>query len=321
MRFYLAPLEGITGYIFRNALRQYFGEGIDKYYTPFLTPHIKRAFSSKELNEISVENNKSLNLVPQILTGDSDDFTRLAGELRNIGYEEVNLNLGCPSKTVANKGRGAGALRDIDKLDDFLYRIYDAEVRQNGCSRISIKTRLGIENPEEFAAIFEIYKKYPIYELTIHPRVMKEVYSGIVHQDIFIDCLNNCDFNVCYNGDINSIDDYKKLMVDITDFTKSLPSNLTGVMIGRGLLKNPALVRELDGGESATNQEIYDFLLCLRSEYEKIFSGQTPLLFKLKEVWSYLQTRYPDKDKLCKKLLKSKSLQEYEVYVKQILEV
>lgn len=311
MKFYMAPMEGITGYIYRNALNRFFGDGIDKFYTPFLVPHIKREFSNKELNEISSENNKGINLVPQILTNNAEDFTRLSKKLRELGFEEVNLNLGCPSRTVVSKKRGSGALADIEELERFLDGIF-----AGGDSKISIKTRIGVETPDEFEKIIRLYNNYPIMELTIHPRITKQMYSGLPNRDIFNMAMEIYRKPVCYNGDIFSVSDYERFLIECDIMSTD---NVGAVMIGRGVLRNPSLIRELTGGSPATNEEIKAFLREMRENYGIEMSGQTPVLFKMKELWSNLQYSFPEKEKLCKKLLKTKSLAELDVLSNQIL--
>lgn len=110
MKIYLAPLEGITGWIFRSAVHECFG-GFDKYFVPFIRPNQMGHFSAREKKDILPEHNKGMRTVPQILTNRADDFLRTVEKLKDFGYEEVNLNLGCPSKTVVTKGRGAAGGR------------------------------------------------------------------------------------------------------------------------------------------------------------------------------------------------------------------
>lgn len=311
MKFYLAPLEGITGYIFRNAFNEFFGDGVNKYFTPFLMPHVKRAFSEKELSGICPENNEGINLVPQILTNSAEDFTRLKNEIRSLGYEEINLNLGCPSGTVTAKGRGAAMLSDVQALDRFLDGIF-----ADGDENISVKTRIGVSEPEEFRRILSVYIKYPIKELTIHPRVLEEMYRGKAHKDVFIDGCGQYDKPLCYNGDICSYEDYNALISELEN--AGVADKVGSVMIGRGALKNPSLIRELSGGQKATDSEMRAFFEKLKKDYLADFSGETPVLYKLKEIWGYVGTGYPDKEKLVKKLLKSKNISEYNTYVNAI---
>lgn len=323
MDLYVAPLEGITGYIFRNAYQAYFGAEAKQYYSPFLSLGTKIGIKDKERRDVLPANNENYKLIPQVMTISSEDFHKTKPILRDYGYEEININFGCPARTVTSGGRGSGALADLNKLDEFL-----GEIFKGGDKNISIKTRIGIKYTEEFASVMEIYNKYPIKELTIHPRVQKEQYKGVPHQDVFVEALRTAKMPVCYNGDINSVEDYVKLMKLIGENTDK---HISAIMIGRGLLMDPALIRKItaytknpasysEENFSASNREVKDFLCKLKSDYSAIYSGQLPVLFKLKEIWCYLgRGIYADEPKLLKKLLKSKTLDEYEVYMQQML--
>ncbi len=307
VKYYLAPMEGITGRIFRKAIHDHFGEGIDKYYSPFLVVHEKIAISNKELKDVLPENNVGMRLIPQILTNDAKGFIRTADHLTKLSYDEVNLNLGCPSKTVAGKGRGSGFLSDIKGLDEFLYRIYE------GCKcSISVKTRIGVSDPEEFEELISVYNKYPVKELIIHPRVRYEYYKGSPHRDIFFKYVEQSVNPVCYNGDVFSEKDIDQLMT-------GTGSRLDAVMIGRGMLKDPSLIRRLNGGDRYTEDEIKAFLNRLISDYKNELSGDKQVLMKLKELWSYLGQSYPDKEKVLKQLLKCTTLQELKILQEQII--
>lgn len=305
--YYMAPMEGITGYIYRNALRDHFGQGIIKYYTPFLVVHEKRAMSSKEINDILPEHNEGLYLVPQILADDADGFLRIEKRLKEFGYKEVNLNLGCPSKTVASKGRGSGFLGRIEALDEFLYRIYE-----NRVTDISIKTRIGVSLTEEIYELLEIFNKYPVKELTIHPRVRYEYYNGQAHRDIFFRAFPKSRNPVCYNGDVLSKE-------DIFELGAGSGNKLKAVMIGRGMLRDPSLIRSLSGGSSYSTDELRAFLARLLRDYSEVLSGDRPVLQKMKELWSYMQYSFPDKDKQIKSLLKCRSISEYRLLEMSVL--
>ena len=167
MKIYLAPLEGITGWIFRSAVHECFG-GFDKYFVPFIKPNQMGHFSAREKKDILPDHNRGMYTVPQILTNRAEDFLRTAKKLEEYGYSEVNLNLGCPSKTVVTKGRGSGFLAYPEQLERFLDEIFDK------CGiRISVKTRLGMDDPREFERLLTIYIRYPMEELIIHPRVQR----------------------------------------------------------------------------------------------------------------------------------------------------
>ena len=237
MKFYLAPLEGVTGYIYRNALEKYF-PGTDRYFTPFIVPDQKRTLRSKELRDVLPENNRVGTLVPQILTNDGDRFREAVQALGEYGYEEVNLNLGCPSGTVVSRRRGAGLLGVPDELDRFLDRIFsENEVR------ISIKTRIGMTSPDEAYRLIHIYNQYPLSELIIHPRTREEYYRGQPHREVFAKLLPLCRMPVCYNGNLLTARDYAA-------FREQFPT-VDRVMLGRGVIANPGLIRELCDGEHA----------------------------------------------------------------------
>lgn len=170
MQYEFAPLEGITGYIYRNAHHACF-PSMDRYYTPFITPKKGKSFTTREWNDIAAEHNQNIAVVPQILTNQAEGFCKVAGMLKEQGYEEVNLNLGCPSATVTAKKKGAGFLADPDALDAFLEEIF-----AHSPLKISIKTRIGVENPDEFERLLDIFSQYPIQKLIVHPRVLKEFY-------------------------------------------------------------------------------------------------------------------------------------------------
>ena len=204
-------------------------------------------------------------------------------------------------------------------MDQFLDEIF-----KDGDTNISIKTRIGIKYTEEFASVMEIYNKYPVKELTIHPRLLKEQYKGVPHHEIFLEALSIAKMPVCYNGDINTVEDYVNLMKLIGE---NSDKNISAVMIGRGVLKDPAIIRKISAytenkgvGLEASNEEVKDFLCRVQKDYSAIYSGQTPVLYKLKEIWCYLgRGIYAEEPKLVKGLLKSKSLAEYESYLQQIL--
>lgn len=319
MNFYLAPLEGITGYTYREVLDKYYGEGIDKYFTPFLTPHTKCSFNAKERNDILPEHNKGRNTVVQILTNSSEDFLRIARDLKEYGYNELNINLGCPSGTVASKGRGAGFLKNPQELDNFLSEIFESAT----CG-ISIKTRIGIDEPQEFYELLEIYNKYPLKELIIHPRLLKEYYKGIPHRDIFCYALKNSTNPLVYNGDIFSIADYNDLMTMIEQYDSLAKQRLKAVMLGRGVLKNPALINNIYKSEQDNTLQntdmgkVRDFHEALLQAYKENLSGDINVLYKMKEIWAYMTELFPNGEKAAKKIRKSKNLTEYYAAVNEI---
>ena len=297
MKFYFAPMEGITGYLFRRAHHELF-PSVDKYFTPFLVPHTSKVFNSREKNDILPEHNRGLFLVPQILTNQAKDFVRVAKELREYGYEEVNLNLGCPSKTVVTKKKGSGFLAFPEDIDRFL-----DEVFQTLDMKISVKTRIGKEDPKEFETLLNIYNQYPLEELMIHPRLQTDYYKNKPDWNVFGESLSNSKNPVCYNGDLFSKEDY-------VNFVEQFPT-CHKVMFGRGLLKNPGLVETIRDENCLTKEKLKRFHDRLVDDYEALKIGDRNVLFKMKELWFYMIELFEDHKKLEKKIKKAQSLSAY----------
>ena len=297
MKYYLAPLEGITGYIYRNTYEKYF-HNINKYFTPFIVPNKSRSFNTKELKDTLPENNKGMNIVPQILTNDSEGFSTLSGKLQQLGYNEVNLNLGCPAGTVVSKNRGSGFLAKREELDMFLDEIFKINNM-----KISIKTRIGKDNSEEFYELIKIYNKYPIEELIIHPRTQKDFYGNKPNLEVFKDALALSTNPVCYNGDIFTSNDNHKLI-------EAFPEVKT-IMIGRGILANPGLMNEIKSNNNIDKKILKDFHDELLNKYVELFKEDRNTLFKMKELWGYMIYIFSDNKKYAKKIKKSQKLSDY----------
>lgn len=306
MKYYFAPLEGLTTYIFRNLHNRYY-PGIDKYFTPFIVPAAKRNFRTREMNEILPEHNEGKNVVPQILTNSSEGFLKLAAELKKMGYTEVNLNLGCPSGTVVASGKGSGFLSEPDKLDEFLYEIFSkCEID------ISVKTRIGKTDNEEFIKLLEIYNKYSMSELIIHPRVREQFYKGMPDMASFEYALNNSTNTLCYNGDVVN----KKTN---GQFVAKYPE-IDRIMIGRGLISNPGLVEQIKSNTDIDYVKLKEFHGELLSIYQEHLFGDINVLNKLKEVWFYMIDLFPGCEKQFKKIKKSKHIEEYIKVVNEIFD-
>lgn len=377
MLYYAAPMEGITTYIYRRAHARFYG-GIDKYFTPFIAG---KKMTTRETRDVLPENNEGVVLVPQILTNKAGDFLEIARRLAAYGYDTVNLNLGCPSGTVAARKRGAGFLSEPEALDAFLYEIYEK------CPlKISVKTRLGISDPDEWDRLLSVYAKYPLQELIIHTRLLQEFYTGATHPEAYALAARrlraadgeqtwSAGIPLCYNGDILSAESLADVQARVaafiddsdscdrygrngrndendsrgeTDDTFAHPPVIGRVMIGRGLLRNPALATQLrtasltaadpiaqsqvipaaaaPSGQSLTvpaaadltglsqalpaaadltehaqahskNTEIlrsfHDEIL---DGYREIMSGDLPVLFKMKDLWTYMIMNFTPSD-------------------------
>ena len=300
MRYYFAPMEGLTDSIFRRLHHKYF-PGVDRYYMPFLSPTIHRTLTHKEDRELPMADSVEFAAVPQVLTKVSEDFLWAAKVCSDRGYDEVNLNIGCPSGTVVSKGKGSGMLRDVPALDHFLEEIFAVSPLP-----VSVKTRLGMEDPEEFPAILEVLNRYPIKELTIHPRVRKQFYDGSVHMEMFDYAVEHSTNPLCYNGDILSL-------AQAGAIAEKYP-NVEAVMIGRGLVADPGM---LSGGTDAASLE--GFLNELLSVYEVEFGGSRNAMFRMKENWGFLHSRFEGSDKLWKQLRKTTDVSEFKSLSAQIL--
>jgi len=293
----LAPMEGITGAVFRRFHHAYF-PGVDRYYTPFLSPTKEHKFGAKELREILPENNGDVVCVPQLMTKVSEDFLWAAGELHAMGYSVVNLNLGCPSGTVTAKGKGSGMLADPDKLDRFLYEVFSAAP----CD-ISVKTRLGMEDPQEFDRILAVYNRYPIAELIIHPRVRSDFYRHPVRRDAFDRAISASANPVSHNGGIVTASDYQALV-------KTYPQ-LSAVMIGQGLIGDPFLAGKIKYGIKGDAKRLREFHDRLFETYSEQFNSRPNAMKRMKEMWVYLICSFGNHDRHRKLLLKAKTPEDF----------
>ena len=293
-----APLEGITTLWYRRTHWKRFG-GAVRYYTPFLSPTREHCFTKRELREVAPEGNAGLPLVPQLLTRSAEDFLWAASALGDMGYREVNLNLGCPSGTVCAKGKGAGFLAAPEELDHFL-----GEVFARCPVAVSVKTRLGTEDPAEFDRLLEIFNQYPIARLIVHPRVRRDQYRGRPRLEAFRLAAERSRAPVCYNGDLCTA-------ADGAAFQARFPQ-VGAVMLGRGLTGDPALARKLAGGPPASRAELEGFTAELYEAYSSGYGSRHSAVPRMKELWSFLICLFRDGGKHGKAIRKAKSPAEYE---------
>lgn len=305
-KIYFAPLEGITGYVYRNAHRKYFGN-VDKYFLPFIVTNQTGKLKSKELNDVKPENNKGLIAVPQILSNHAEQFVRMADFLEQLGYQEINLNVGCPARTVVTKRKGSGMLAVPEDLERFLDEVY-----RGIHIRLSIKTRIGLEKPEEFEEILKVYNQFPVEEVIIHPRVQKDFYTNTPDLDAFARALEESCNPVCYNGDIFTNEDFLR-------FEGKFPQ-VNDIMLGRGLLRNPGLADEIQEGKCYDKKKLKAFHDELCMGYEEILSGDRNVLFKMKEVWFYMGQIFEDSEKYMKEIRKTSKLGVYKDIVNKLFE-
>lgn len=307
MKYYFAPMEGITTFQYRRLHYKYF-QGVEKYFTPFISPTMHGSFTPKERKDILPEHNEGIPVVPQILANNADYFLAVTKELKAYGYQEVNLNLGCPSNKVANKHKGSGFLSEPFRLERFLNDIFEKSVLP-----ISIKTRIGRYDEDEWEELLSVFNLYPVKELIVHPRVQKDYYKEPVHMDLFLQTWKDSKNPVVYNGDINSRQDIERI-------EEQCPK-LEALMLGRGLLSRPDLldprVSESTLEETLGNQQAFwHFHDELEQAYYEEQGNNT--LYKMKELWIYQEKAFSNVDKQMKKIRKAKNREEYSLAIEEL---
>lgn len=314
MKFYMAPLEEMTGYIYRRAYHEFFCP-MDKYFAPFIAAKMNRGklFNYKEKNDILPEHNEGIYLVPQILTNVSEDFVRTARGLKAYGYKEVNLNLGCPSKPVVNGGRGSGFLEKKEELRRFLDDIFQLDMK------ISIKTRVGRWESEEIGPLSELFLQYPLEEWILHPRVQTDFYRGSPRLDAFStayrkvypgDEKGRCALG--YNGDIFSVEDFERILAEFPQ--------VDSIMLGRGILADPGLMGRIKGKSELDKEKWRAFLERLEEDFCRISVSEEKALFKMKELWCYFRFSFPNMDVWEQGIKRAANMEEYRSAVQRLWE-
>lgn len=286
MRYYYAPLEGITDATFRRLHHKYF-PGVDKYFMPFISPTIHRCLTNREARELPKADSVGFAAVPQLLGKNTEDMLWAIGVCADLGYDEVNINLGCPSGTVVSKGKGSGMLSDIFALDAFLEAIYGKAVLP-----VSLKTRIGVNDSEDWENILDVYRQYPVKELTVHPRIRKAFYKGDCDMAAFTHAVENSPFPVCYNGNVNSIADSEAIAAQFP--------TVESVMIGRGLVADPGM---LSGGTD--RETLSAFLNELSDTYCTVFESKRNAIYRMKDNWHYLISLFEGSERHWKELRKT----------------
>jgi len=313
MKFYFAPMEGVTTYIYRNAHHKHYG-GIEKYYAPFVSPGPDQGISMKEAKDVIPEKNQGIPMIPQIMTNRSVDFIKACQVMQDLGYKELNFNLGCPSGTVVSKRKGSGFLAYPDALNRFLEEVFNDPMIVNKEVEISIKTRTGKASQEEWPRLMEIYNQYPMKELIIHPRVRDDFYKNTPSWESFAHAVEISKIPLVFNGDIFRVPEYQA-------FVERFPK-IEAIMLGRGIIRNPELAERILAGD--TTPDAFDkkrfraFHDELVEEYTDYMYGEKPVLYKMKELWFYMISMFPDCGNLEKKIKKTNRLDEYRSYMDEL---
>ena len=304
MKYYFAPMDGITDYIYRKLVWKHFPYW-DKLYAPFIQPNDKPVIVPKEEFEIHPDNNVDIPMVPQVLTSSSEGFVKVGKILCDYGYKEINLNIGCPAKIIVSKGKGAGMLKDVYDLE----RFFDEIFRYDWNIDITVKTRLGLTENADYSEIVAVFSKYPIKELIVHPRFRSDFYNGMPRLEEFektyevISKNKACNINICYNGNINSI-------MDLEYICDKYPY-INSVMMGRGALSNPALIRKIKGGEDLSLDEFKSFHDDILEAYRSLGFNDKVLMYKMKEMWNYWSNSIELEQDLLKSLRLAGNEKEY----------
>ncbi len=300
MRYYYAPMEGITDATFRRLHARYF-PGVDKYFMPFLSPTIHRQLTHREARELPRADSVSFAAVPQLLGKNVDDMLWAIGVCADQGYDEVNINLGCPSGTVVSKGKGSGMLSDVHALDAFLEAIYAKAILP-----VSLKTRIGVNDSANWEQILAVYRDYPVKELTVHPRIRKAFYKGDCDMAAFAMAAEGSPFPVCCNGNITSV-------AEAETIAARFPA-VESVMIGRGLVANPGM---LSGGTD--RETLKAFLNELSDTYCQVFESKRNAIYRMKDNWHYLIGLFEGSEKLWKEMRKSTDYDRFMAIANEII--
>jgi tRNA-dihydrouridine synthase len=303
-----SPLQGFTDFRFRNAFHRYFG-GIDTFYSPYIKLNGKLVIKGSYERDILPENNTTLEVIPQIITNDVEEFLFVVKYVQQLGYKELNWNLGCPYPMVAKCGMGSGLISNTSQIEHILKRVHtETDII------VSMKMRMGYENSTEILDVFPILEQYPIKNIAIHARIGKQLYKGGVDLDSFQKCLDTSKQKIYYNGDIASVEKFRLMQ-------ERFPS-IDHWMIGRGLIADPFLPSMIKNNtiEYPKNKlEIFEaFHDTIYQEYDVYLSGPTPIRMKMLGFWEYFSESFSNPQKTFKKIKKAGNSKNYEIAVKEI---
>ena len=303
-----SPLQGFTDFRFRNAFHKHFG-GIDTFYSPYIKLNGKLVVKGSYERDILPENNSTLEVIPQIITNDAEEFLFVAKYVQQFGYKELNWNLGCPYPMVAKCGMGSGLIKNTDQIEHILKRVHnETDII------VSMKMRMGYENPTEILDVFPILEQYPIKNIAIHARIGKQLYKGGVDLDSFQKCLDTSKQKLYYNGDITSVAKFKELQ-------ERFPS-IDHFMIGRGLIADPFLPSMIKNNTTEYPKNRFEIFEAFHDEiyreYDAYLQGPTPIRMKMLGFWEYFSESFSNPQKTFKKIKKAGNSKNYEAAVKEI---
>ncbi|RMB60977.1 tRNA-dihydrouridine synthase family protein [Dokdonia sinensis] len=304
-----SPLQGFTDFRFRNAQQKFFG-GIDTYYAPYIKMGKKQIIKGSYQRDLNPEVNTTLEVIPQVMTANADDFIFVIKYIQSLGYKELNWNLGCPYPMVTKSGMGSGLICNTEKIDHILDRAHS----ETDCT-ISMKMRLGYDSPNEILESFKVLDKYPLKNVAIHARLGKQLYKGGTDLEAFQRCVDVAKHTLYYNGDITSVASFKKLR-------ERFPS-IQHFMMGRGLIADPFLpsMIKADTTEYPANRwDIFrEFHDTIYHQYDAALSGPTPIKMKMLGFWEFFSQSTHNPQKVYKAIKKAGNPFKYQQAVSEII--
>ncbi len=296
----MAPLQGFTDFLYRRCYHTFFGS-VDEYYIPYIALGPGQKIRNSQYREILPENNEGIPVVPQILCSNTKELKQLATEIRNFGYQKINLNLGCPFSMATKRGRGTGLLEKPDELKEVLDSLFtDFDFV------ISAKLRSGLTNDQTIVDQVDLLNAYPFEKLIFHPRTAQQMYKGVANKPLFAELKKLVKVPLVYNGDIlspNDIDELKKLVPEQNDW-----------MIGRGILSNPFLPDELKGVFLTKEQKLeklLQFHALVLENYQSVLQNEEHILRRMQAFWSYFSACFPNPRKAFKPVKKAHKLPSF----------
>lgn len=304
-----SPLQSFTEYRFRNGIEKYFG-GIDTYYAPYIRLNGKLEIKANYQRDLDPKNNFVKELIPQVMTNDPDEFLFVADYVKSLGYTELNWNLGCPYPMVTKRCMGSGLINDPQRIDTILEKVHaESDIV------VSMKMRMGYDNPLEILDVFPILDKYPIKNVAIHARIGKQLYKGDVDLVSFENCLDKTRHTIYYNGDICTVADFRRLQ-------EQFPT-IENWMIGRGLIMDPFLPAMIKADTEVYPENRLELFTAFIDElfdgYFNSLSGKSHVLIKMTSYWEYFAMSFPDAHKTFKRIKKAKSIDAYHDAVQENL--
>jgi len=309
MHISMAPIQGITDFRFRNIFNKHF-HGVDRYYAPYIRLDKGGIIPKARQKDVDPNNNEDLNLIPQVMSNNVDELLFLSQYLSDLGYSEMNWNLGCPYPMVTKRMLGSGMIPEPEIVDSLLDKIMP-----NLKLKLSVKLRMGLLDYSEIDNLIPVLNQYPVSEVILHPRIGKDLYKNLADKNGFERVRNLFQAPLAYNGDINSQDDYQRLIQRFPE--------LDHVMLGRGLIANPFLSEEIIGNKIDAAKELERFSKfhdILFKEVSEALSGNSHILSRMRSYWEYFAQSFSDPRKAFKLIKKATSVDKYDAAVRRIFD-